>query len=230
MHIRHAVCSAAAMLLIASSARAQDTLAYHVGIGVSVEPALFGQTLYYFSGSPATVVGPLYSASPYYIYVPVNATPRFRIEPRFGIYSFSEETTSTGSTSSSDKTDITLTHIGVAFLYVVPVRENFRLYAGPRGGLNWLTYESTSTYIAPYSSSQSTSKSSETDIVLSGTFGAEFAPLAEFSIGAEIDVNWVSFGNPDQSTTPPPTYTTTSTRSQSLVSTGALFFIRWFCL
>ncbi|HTO94359.1 MAG TPA: outer membrane beta-barrel protein [Bacteroidota bacterium] len=222
---------ATALVLAAAPGRAQDTVAYHLGLGMSVEPALFGQTVYFSSETPYTMGGPLYSSSPYYIYIPVNVTTRFRLEPRFGIYSFSEETTGSGLPSSSDKFDFTLTHIGLAALYVMPVHENFRMYAGPRAGINWSSYESTSTYISQYSSTQSTTKSSETDLVLSGTFGAEYAPVTEFSIGAEIDVNWVSFGNPDQSTTPAPIYAaTTSSRSQSLVSTGALFFIRWFCL
>jgi hypothetical protein len=67
--------------------------------------------------------------------------------------------------------------------------------------------------------------------MMSGIFGAEYIPLREISIGGEIDFNYVSFGNPDISRTPPPTGTqSTTTLTRSLVSTGALLFIRWYFL
>jgi hypothetical protein len=76
-----------------------------------------------------------------------------------------------------------------------------------------------------------TGTSSETDFMISGIFGAEYFPLREFSIGGEIDFNYVSFGNPDYTQTPPPTgMQTTTTSTRSLVSTGALLFIRWYFL
>jgi hypothetical protein len=46
-----------------------------------------------------------------------------------------------------------------------------------------------------------------------------------------IDFNYVSFGNPDFTQTPPSgPEQGTSTRTQSLVSTGALLFVRWYFL
>jgi hypothetical protein len=67
--------------------------------------------------------------------------------------------------------------------------------------------------------------------MISGIFGAEYFPLAELSIGGEVDLNYVSFGNPDISQSPPqPGTQPTTTRTQTLVSTGALLFIRWYFL
>jgi len=87
-------CTLTGVLLIRAPLMAQDTLMYHLGVGISVEPALFGQTPVFTSGYGGTysMTTPLFSVSPYYIYVPIALTKNFRIEPRFGVYTFSEET------------------------------------------------------------------------------------------------------------------------------------------
>ena len=224
----------AAILLTCSPAVAQDTLRYHLGAGVSVEPGLFGQTVYYSTGGSGQYlsVGPIYSVSPYYIYLPVTLTRNFRIEPRFGIYSFSNETSNSLTPSQPTKDNLTLTHIGLSIEYLIPVTERFQIYAGPRAGLNFIS-ETSSYYgytVFPTYGNITTTRS-ETDFMISGIFGAEFFALRELSVGGEIDFNYVSFGNPDFTQTPPsgPEQGTTS-RTQSLVSTGALLFVRWYFL
>ena len=49
---------AAALVLAAVPGRAQDTVAYHLGLGMSVEPALFGQTVYISTPGGALCVCP----------------------------------------------------------------------------------------------------------------------------------------------------------------------------
>jgi len=111
--------------------RCTDTLRYHLGAGVSVEPALFGQMVYTSTGGsgPYLTVGPLYSVSPYYIYLPVTLTRNVRIEPRFGIYSFSNESSNSLTPSQPTKDNLTLTHIGLSIEYLIPVTERFQIYA-----------------------------------------------------------------------------------------------------
>jgi hypothetical protein len=225
-------CTLAAILMICAPAGAQDTLRYHLGAGVSVEPALFGQTLYYTGAGAYITTAPLYSVSPYYIYLPVTLTRNFRIEPRFGIYSLSVESLSSLTPSQPTKDVLTLTNIGLSIEYLMPITEKFQLYAGPRAGLNFVS--ETSSYYG-YSGvsgpGKITTTQSETDFMISGIFGAEYFPLRELSVGGEIDVNYVSFGNPDNTQTPPSSPTqSSSTRTQSLVSTGALLFVRWYFL
>ena len=228
------LCTIAAIMLICSPAGAQDTLRYHLGAGVSVEPGLFGQTVYMSTmGSGLYVTtGPLYSVSPYYIYFPVTLTRNFRIEPRFGIYSLHNESSNSLTPSQPTKDDLTLTHIGLSIEYLIPVTERFQIYAGPRAGLNFISETSSYYGYTVYPAyGNFTTTQSETDFMISGIFGGEFFPLRELSVGGEIDINYVSFGNPDYTQTPPSTSAQgTTTRTQSLVSTGALLFVRWYFL
>jgi hypothetical protein len=227
------ICSLGLALVMSMPLSAQDTLRYRLGAGISVEPALFGQTVFYSSGSGTfTMTAPLYSVSPYYVYFPVTLTRNFRVEPRFGIFSFSDEETNSLSPSQPQKNDMTLTHVGLSLEYLIPTSEKFQLYVGPRAGLNFLSSTS-SQYI--YSGGPGpvpvTYTFSETDFLISGIFGGEYFPMSELSIGGEIDVNYVTFGNPDQSQSPPTTgSTSTSTLTRSLFSTGALLFVRWYFL
>ena len=227
------VCTLAVFLLLAAPLSAQDTLRYHLGAGISVEPALFGQTFLY-SGTGGIYISavPLFSVSPYYIYLPVTLTKNFRIEPRFGIYSYSYEATYSTSPSQPEKDDVTLTHIGLSVEYLIPAGEKFQFYVGPRAGLNFISTTSSSyQYMGGPAPVSVTYTGSETDFFISGIFGAEYFPLGELSIGGEVDFNYVSFGNPEQTQTPAPTGTqTTTTLTRSLVSTGALLFVRWYFL
>jgi hypothetical protein len=48
---------------------------------------------------------------------------------------------------------------------------------------------------------------------------------------SSLNISYVSFGNPDYAETPPLNATQgTTARTQSLVSTGALLFVRWYFL
>jgi hypothetical protein len=232
--LRVRVATLTAMMLVCPQLRAQDTLRYHLGAGVSVEPALFGQSVYYTGGTTEVFVTatPLFSVSPFYIYMPLALTKNFRIEPRFGIYSLSNEVSNSGTPSQPQKDDVTLTHIGLSVEYVIPAGEKFQFYAGPRAGLNFISETFSSyQYTGGPAPVNVTTTQSETDVMISGIFGAEYFPLHELSVGGEVDFNYVSFGTPDISQTPPPTGTqTTTTVTCSLVSTGALFFVRWYFL
>lgn len=224
----------ATLLLASAPLKAQDTLPYHFGVGISVEPALFGQQVYYTGGVSGAYLQatPVYSISPFYIYFPVMLAKNFRIEPRFGIYSFSNESTSSGAPTQPDKSTYTLTDIGLAAEYVIPAGEKFQLYAGARGNLNFISYSSSGySFIGGPAPVLVTGDETETDVLVSALFGAEYLPMKGFSIGGEVDFNYVSYGNPDLTITPPPAYlSTTSTLTRSLVSTGALFFVRWYFL
>jgi hypothetical protein len=224
------LCTLAAILLVCAPLKAQDTLRYHLGVGVSVEPALFGETLYYSSqyGSGYITTTPVFSVSPFYIYFPLTLTRHFRLEPRFGIYSFTNEISNSQGLSQPSKNDLTFTNIGLSVEYLIPTGEKFQLYVGPRASLNFITQTYTN---YGYNGEAITVTQSEKDFMISGIFGAEYFPLSELSIGGEVDFNYVSFGNSDISQSPPqPVTQTPSTRTQTLVSTGALLFVRWYFL
>jgi hypothetical protein len=91
-----------------------------------------------------------YSTSPIYMYLPINATSSFRIEPVFGIYSFQNERTTTTPEytppTSTNKAEVTLTHLGPDGFYLIPTSNSPQMYVGPRIGFNFATTVSASTY------------------------------------------------------------------------------------
>ena len=109
-----------AAFVISPRVQAQDTAQFHLGAGMSVEPSLFGQSIAFYGSGLYVGTNPLYSVSPYYIYIPVTLTKSFRIEPRFGIYSYSSETSNSLTPSQPEKDDITLTNIGLSAEYLIP--------------------------------------------------------------------------------------------------------------
>jgi hypothetical protein len=171
-----------------------------------------------------------YATSPINVYLPINVTPSFRIEPVFGIYSFRNEQTTTtpGYTSptSTSKADVTLAHFGLGGFYLIPTRNSLQMYVGPRIGFNFVTTLSVGSYTT--SGQQQEVESKETDFLAGVSFGAEYFPVTEFSVGAEVAGNYVSFGNPDVTRTPASSSSSITERKQHIITTNALFFLRWY--
>jgi hypothetical protein len=159
-------------------------------------------------------------------------TRNFRIEPRFGIYSFSNERREDLAPNQPEKDTYTLTNIGISIEYVIPTGRSFQFYAGPRTSLNFMSYSSSYySYNGGTVPVNITATQTETDILISALFGAEYFPLSELSIGGEIDLNYVSFGNPVTEQVPTPAGGLSGTTfTRSLISTGALLFVRWYFL
>jgi hypothetical protein len=216
---------------------AQEQKRTILGLGMSIEPALFGASMYYYTGSSGpegfyVLDQSAYATSPINLYLTINATPSFRIEPIFGIYSFrSERTTTTpGFTppTSTSKTGVTLTHLGVGGFYLIPTSNSLQMYVGPRIGFNFVTTLSTSYLYFNGVQQQQEVETKETDFFVGLNFGAEYFPITEFSIGAEVSGNYVSFGNPEVTRTPASSSSSTTERKQHIITTNGLFFLRWY--
>jgi hypothetical protein len=225
------------MVLLVQFCAAQEQKRNILGVGMSIEPALFGASMTYYTGSYGPEVyyalnQSAYATSPINLYLTINATPSFRIEPVFGIYSFRNERTTTtpGYTQQTrtSKDEVTLTHFGLGGFYLIPTSNSFQMYVGPRIGLNFVTILSTGYYYSGSSYQQWEVESKETDFSVGVSFGAEYYPISEFSIGAEVASNYVSFGNPDVTRTPASSSSSTTERKQHLIATNALFFVRWY--
>ncbi len=110
------------------------------------------------------------------------------------------------------------------------------IYYGPRLEFEFIssTYEDVYSNNYPNANSNYDYKTitTETDITFGGVIGAEYFPIHKFSIGGEISLNYVSFGNPnvtnDNYPVPASPSTNTSERNQHTLYTGALFFLRWY--
>ena len=175
------------------------------GLGVSVNP-----TMLFSSSSSSTMFQPVGLTN---IYIPFMPSANFRIEPEGGIVSISSET----SGSSPFKASSTSLRLGIGFFYVRPLDSTFSFYVGPRLGI----LASSTTYKFSFDPE---SKTSETDFFLGGCIGGEYAFSPHFSLGGEVQLNYISYGSPDQT----PASISVSSRSQSAFTNNALMFCRWY--
>ena len=138
------------------------------GIGISIEPT----RVFEFGGIEYS-----YLITPVNIYVPIAVGPRFRLEPDFGVFSF------TSQTAPYSPTTISNVRLGVGGLYLIPLGMSARAYLGPRIGFYILTQDNVSW----------------TNISGGLSFGSEFYLSQEFSLGGEAQLNYTSFGQPSGS-------------------------------
>jgi hypothetical protein len=204
MKIHFILCSFC--LLIVSSLSFSQESETKIGLGVSLNPtALFN------SSSSSTMFLPIGFTN---IYVPITINQSFRIEPEVGIFSQSSETS---SGLSSSKYSSTLLRIGVGLFKIQPFEETFHSYVGPRIGILSTSSSSSST-------GSTESSSSEMDYFVGLSVGGEYLFSTHFGIGGEVQLNYVSFGQPDRT----PAASSSSDRKQSIITNNALMFFRWY--
>jgi hypothetical protein len=153
-------------LLIAAFAVAAATIAQaqearqQVGVGVSINP--------FEAGAFSTGAAALPTVE---VYVPINVTPKLRIEPSLGIL--------TNDVNNGTSTrDVTL---GVGVFYVQRLAAPFDLYMGGRLKLNFAHRETTNG-----------GSDSGTDVLLAGALGGEHYFSPHFSLGAEAQLGFRS--------------------------------------
>lgn len=217
------------IIILSNPLRAQEDTLGHIGLGISIDPTGKPALLYIRSGGDFLQTVPLVNISAIVFYVPINVTDKFRLEPSIGLFSM----TTTNSDVSSTSTDAsTVTTVGIRGTYRSNLSNSLDLYVGPRLELGFISSKNDYSYTAPGTISGSKSSSTETDVTVGAVVGAECFPIRKFSIGGEINLNYVSFGNPDNNEVyfPPPAYPTINTnkRDQYAIYTGALLFVRWY--
>jgi len=202
--------------LVLYTAAAQDS-GVRVGIGVSIDPPRL-----FLSSGPS-----YYSnvVTPVNVSVPISAT-HFRVEPDFGLYSYTYESTMSGT---SDENDASIIHVGLGAFYLIPSESPTRIYLGPRFGLNFVSTKSSTTYL----STPSSTEISETDITVGIAVGGEHMLSTQFSVGGEAQLNYISFGQPDVTETSggvPAGLNSSSSPdvTRHLFATNVLFFFRWY--
>jgi hypothetical protein len=191
-------------LLCLSMVFAQETRP-RIGLGVSLNPtALLALSSTLVSFVPVGLSN---------IFVPIELSKEFRIEPEFGILTTSDE--HPGGTAQV-KSSSSLIRLGIGVLRVFPVDDSYNLYVGPRLGL--LLTSSTS-----QSGSFPETGQSETDFYVGLVTGGEHMFSSHFSMGGEVQLNYVSFGTPTYTPSSP-----TGTQSRSMFTNNALMFFRWY--
>ena len=230
------------LLVVSTPLFAQEDTLTHVGLGISIDPTSTGELAYVRSTLRGTQLVPLTNFPAIVFYVPINFKNRFRLEPSFGLFSLKSSTSSTNVSSGYYSTqtstnDATIATIGIRATYCSLLSNSLAVYVGPRVELGFVSLTDEYSYLNTYSgtttSSDDKTTTSETDVTFGAVVGAEYFPVQKFSIGGEVGLNYILFGNPDvlQEHTPPQSpSSTSSSRSQHVLFTNTLFFVRWYFL
>ena len=181
-----------------------------VGVGISFEPMKI------FPAGNMMVT----ALTPVNIHIPMNIGGSVTIEPVFGLYSYTDESTSSGTTH---KESYSLTHLGAGVLIPVAGNSTARAYVGPRIGL-YLWKEREEITPVPYPGYPSTTEVSETDITVGGCVGGEYFMVENMSLGGEALVTYYILGDPKRT----PASATPTEYDRSLIMTNVLFVLRWY--
>ena len=98
-----------------------------------------------------------------------------------------------------------------------------RLFLGPRAGVTFVSTDSSLT--TPYG--RSSSESSETVFVFGACVRDEYQLALQFSVGGEAQVNYISLGTPDV-TSSAASSSSAGDVSRHLIASNELFFFRWY--
>lgn len=170
-------------LFFVSTVAAAQRNSFYAGIGIALNPAaiVVNNTDMFL---PVGLMN---------IFVPLQISPHWRVEPEFGILSIRDNTT---SGAASQQQSWQYTRFGTGVFYAWQPIASTQLYTGVRSGLLWYTTTRQTTNDIPQEQ-QSAQWSYYTGLCLGGEY--YFSP--HFSIGAEVQLYYVHIGN--RSSTPP---------------------------
>jgi outer membrane protein with beta-barrel domain len=196
------------LLLSASSALAQTTNSTRGRIGLGTSITDVGEFIVLSSASPPpSVIAPT-------ILLPIDITPRFRVEPEVGYYRNSATGTAEfGSLSQTSTNTLVHLHVG-AGAFGLSSTDRFTIYYGARVAYLRSTQSSTS-------SSGSTASATAPGVLVAPALGGEFFLWDRLSLGAEVQVRFTTSktttAQVPSATSTATTVTTTSTRGAILL-------------
>ena len=177
MHLIKSFLCSGLLFLFVINAKAQDD-PMRLGFGVG-----FGQGYNFFGGEELSVITLPIDFADFSV---VIRTKNFRFEPTFGYFSSSYKNTSSGITYESSSSNLRL---GTVLAYATAIA-SMNLYYGIDIGVILSSQKSES------SGSSSTDRS-KTDIFVGPAIGGEYMFSENFSLGGEIQINYISIGNFD---------------------------------
>ena len=160
--------------------------------------------------------------------VPVMIGKRFRLQPWVGYVRASLERSSSTFTSNSKFRRLSL---GLAAHYMFPAKDALRIYLGGGVGFGWSKLEDQSSNLQ---GSSFMTTEMRTDRLLNAVAGGEYFFSPRFSVGGEVRLDYVTFGDPEssQTITPPPPVPPlpppTVTEDLSVTQTSAQVTVRWY--
>lgn len=201
--------------LLAGGVSAQTRVVPGLGLGIDV------------GDSPLAVVGSP-GGTTTNLLVPVMIGKRVRLQPWVGYLRASLERTSSFVTSQTRFERLTL---GLAAHYLFPVKDALRVYVGGGFGFGWSDIDDRASD-GQGNSFASTEK--RTDRLLNAVAGGEYFFSSRFSVGGEVRLDYVTFGDPEftQTITPPPPVPPVpvppTTQDLSVTQTSAQVTVRWY--
>jgi len=161
------VLAAAAAFLATPHARAEDAAPPKVGLGVGVN---LGNV---FSGGSL-------AASPVELYVPINVSDVFRLEPSFGYWYVGRGTTVSALNGISVSRGGYAVEVAIGAFYLLHPTPPFTVYLGGRLGFVFNGFST-----VPDPAAGVVVNYSETDMYVNPTLGLEWAVSRNFSVGGE---------------------------------------------
>jgi hypothetical protein len=209
--MKHRILFIAAVISVtALTVRAQDS-DVRIGFGTSI-----GQNIF-IDGSKSTMYMPLSFNT---FTIPIFLTKNFRIEPALGILTYSrtaEYTDGMSVTSTSSQL-----RLGAGLHYVLrPIAgaADVSLYVGPHFAVTPLSSKSKSNQpnAIEYTRSQS-------NLIVGLQFGGEYWVGKQFTVGSEVQFNYLKIGEEETS----PTSTSTYTISESYMNISTSITLRFY--
>jgi hypothetical protein len=194
--------SVLAFIFCATTAYAQDE-GPKAGIGLSLNPPTLGALD--LDGGVTINTGLPFDFGNFYF--PIVVSPKFKIEPEFGLFRASIKYQDGGFT---DEEKATILRLGLGLFYVFPTKGDLRGYVGPRLGFIYTT------------ASDNGSDVSETDWVLGLALGGEYFFSSHFALGGEAQLNYIRLGKPDSDDGGD------YDLSRHVISTHGLILVRWY--
>jgi len=172
------VVAAAAALSVASRAQAEEAASPKIGLGVGVN---LGNV---FSGGSL-------AASPVAIYVPINLSDSFRLEPSFGYWYVGRGTTVSALNGISASRGGYAVEAALGAFYLLHPTPPFTVYLGGRLGFVFNGFST-----IPEPATGIVVSYSEVDMYVNPTLGLEWAVSRNFSVGGEAAVAFRFYFNP----------------------------------
>lgn len=202
---------------------AKNTSSFTFGIGAAINPV----TLYTESaGSDGSLSVPVQTTA---FFLPVQLSASFRIEPQFGLISTSTERTAYSGTSvTSGRIERSQSGmiIGSGLFYTFSPDTTTRGYVGTR--LGWIKAHNSLTFTPLGKGELVETIYRQTSAFYGAAFGGEYYLSRFMSLGAELSLTAISFGDIEYEATPSLEKSPLPEISQSALSTNALVFVRFY--
>ena len=191
-------------LTILSFAQDKDN-SVQFGLGVSLSSELSVYRVYSELGELQIITQPMNMAN----FSMIIKVKSFRFEPSFGYYTSTREYSDAGYSSDRSSSNLRL---GAVVGFNNDSIESMNFYYGVDFGFIISSYSYTSSI-----SDQSTDDS-KTDFFIGPAVGGEYMFNKHFSLGGEINLNYISFGQ----------YDSEGESSSWAISTRGLIYLRWY--